>query len=65
MDPMTAYLVTMQRQDAWASRNALPHAPVTGHDTGARRPAVARAVLGAVTVVASRAVRRPAQPQES
>jgi hypothetical protein len=58
MDPMTAYLVTMQRQDAWASRSALPHAAVTAHDLGVRRPAVARAVVGAVTLLASRAMRR-------
>jgi hypothetical protein len=64
MDPMTAYLVTMQRQNAWASRSALPYAPVTAHDRGAHRPAAARAVLGAVTRLASRATRRPAQPQE-
>lgn len=64
MDPMTAYLVSIQRQDAWASRNALPHAPVTAHELGARRPAVARAVLGVVTRLAPWAGRRPAQPQE-
>jgi hypothetical protein len=63
MDPMTAYLVAMQRQDAWASRNALPHAPVTVHP-GVRRPSAARAVVDAVSLLASRAVRRPTQPQE-
>lgn len=64
MDPMTAYLVAMQRQNAWASLNALPHAPVRAHELGPRRPAAARAVLGAVTRFAPRAVRRPVQPQE-
>jgi hypothetical protein len=65
MDPMTAYLVTVQRQHACASRSALPHAPVTAHDPDVWRTAAARAVLAVVTMLASWAVRRSARPQES
>lgn len=64
MDPMTAYLVSIQRQKAWASRSALPHAPVIAHRKRERQPAVARAILGAV-MFTSRAMRRPVQPQEN